>query len=395
MKEAFRDIAEMMHQADPTACFAFEFWDGDVITYGNKPRSIVQFKTRNCAKEILGKGFTGLGESYMAGELEVIDDFQEILRLGLSINFDKLKVNLLKKLRFVFLSILYRDTISRSPKNISFHYDLGNDFYSLYLDPTMTYSCAYFKNEGESLEQAQVNKYEHIARKLMLSPGESLLDVGCGWGGMIIHAAREYGVNGIGITLSRNQYDYANTRIKELGLEDRIKVLCQDYRELNGQFDKIVSIGMFEHVGQKYIPAFMRRVSKLLKRGGLGLLHTIGKDKSSGSLPWFNKYIFPGGYLPTLSETVHEMGDKGLSVLDVENLRLHYARTLEEWVNNYESNIEKVRAMFDEQFVRRWRLFLHSSIAGFKYGDIRLFQILFSNQLNNSLPATREHIYRP
>jgi len=394
MKEAFRDIAEMMHQADPNACFSFEFWDGDVISYGNKPRATVCFKTKNCAKEILGKGFTGLGESYMEGDLEVREDLPELLRLGISIDFDKNKPALWKRLRFGFFFLLYRGTLSRSPKNISYHYDLGNDFYALYLDDTMTYSCAYFKDEDDSLEQAQLNKYEHIARKLMLEPGESLVDIGCGWGGMLIYAAQNYNINGVGVTLSENQYKYANQKIEELGLKDRIKVLCQDYRKLDGKFDKMVSIGMFEHVGKKYIPVFMSKVAGLLKEGGIGLLHTIGKDRPSASLHWFNKYIFPGGYLPTLSETVHEMGDKGFSVLDVENLRMHYARTLEEWVRNYERNVEKVRQMFDESFVRRWRLFLHSSIAGFKYGENRVFQILFSNRLNNTLPATRDHIHR-
>ncbi len=235
--------------------------------------------------------------------------------------------------------------------------------------------------------------YEHIARKLILKPNESLLDIGCGWGGMLIYAAQKYGITGVGNTLSQNQYEYANRKIKELGLQDQIEVLYQDYRHLSGKFDKVVSIGMFEHVGKKFIPAFIQKVSDLLKTGGLGLLHTIGKDTPSSSDPWLCKYIFPGSYLPALHEITREMGEIGFSILDVENLRLHYAKTLEMWAENYEQNVEKVMELFNEAFVRRWRLFFNISIAGFKFGESRLFQILFSNGLNNSLPTTRTHVY--
>ena len=179
-----------------------------------------------------------------------------------------------------------------------------------------------------------------------------------------------------------------------MGLEDQIKVIYKDYRQLNGKFDKVISIGMFEHVGKKFIPIFIEKVSDLLKNGGLGLLHTIGKDTPSPGDPWTLKYIFPGGYIPCLSEIVHEMGKTGFSILDVENLRQHYAKTLEHWAENYEQNVEKVREMFDEAFVRRWRLFLNGSIAGFRYGNTRLFQVLFSNGINNELPPTRAHVYR-
>jgi cyclopropane-fatty-acyl-phospholipid synthase len=244
------------------------------------------------------------------------------------------------------------------------------------------------------LEQAQLNKYEHISRKLLLKPGDSLLDIGCGWGGMLIYAAQKYGINGVGITLSKNQYEYADVKIKELGLDSQIKVIYKDYRHLSGSFDKVVSIGMFEHVGKKFIPIFIKKVSVLLKKEGLGLLHTIGKDTPSAGDPWTFKYIFPGAYLPCLAEIIREMGKTGFSILDVENLRWHYAKTLEHWVENYELNVKNVREMFDEAFVRRWRLFLNGSIAGFRYGNSRLFQVLFSNGINNDLPPTRAHVYR-
>jgi len=393
VKKAIKNIAQMMHHSDPQACFNIDFWDGDVIRFGNLPRVTLRLKTKRCAKRIIEKGFLGFGESYMTGDLEVDNDLRELLRLGLAINFDDHRLPFWQKYRLVILSLLNRDTLRRAPKNISYHYDLGNEFYALYLDKTMAYSCAYFKKKDDSLEQAQLNKYEHICRKLLLKPNESLLDIGCGWGGMLIYAAQKYGITGVGNTLSQNQYEFANRIIKELGLQDQIKILYQDYRQLSGKFDKVVSIGMFEHVGKKFIPIFIQKVSDLLKTGGLGLLHTIGKDTPSSGDPWTFNYIFPGAYLPTLHEITCGMGKAGFSVIDVENLRLHYAKTLEKWGENYERNVARVRELFDDAFVRQWRLFLYSAAAGFKHGESRLFQILFSNGLNNALPITRAHVY--
>lgn len=393
MKTAFKKIAEMMHHSCPDESFAFEFWDGDRISFGKAPCVTLHFKTKECVKKIIRSGYMGFGESYMERALEIVGDMQRLFRLGFSINFDESTLSLLEKLRYFIISLINRDTLRRVPKNISHHYDLGNEFYSFFLDKTMTYSCAYFNKEDDSLEQAQLNKYEHISRKLLLNPGDSLLDIGCGWGGMLIYAAQKYGINGVGITLSKNQYEDADRKIKELGLDSQIKVIYKDYRHLTGSFDKVVSIGMFEHVGKKFIPVFIKKISVLLKKEGLGLLHTIGKDTPSSGDPWTFKYIFPGGYLPCLAEIVQEMGKTGFSILDVENLRWHYAKTLEYWVENYELNVKKVREMFDEAFVRQWRLFLNGSIAGFSYGDSRLFQVLFSNGINNELPPTRAHVY--
>jgi len=393
MKEAVKEIARAIHHCDPAAHFSIEFWDGDAIRFGNIPRVNLRLLNKSCAARIIRKGFLGFGESYVSGDLEVENDLPELLRLGLAINFLNYRLSFWQKCRFFILSLLNDDTLRRAPKNISYHYDQGDELYALYLDRTMAYSCAYFKEPHESLEQAQLNKYEHIARKLLLKPNESLLDIGCGWGGMLIYAAQKYGITGTGITLSKNQYEYASSKIRELGLEDRIEVLNKDYRKVVGKFDKIVSIGMFEHVGKKYIPVFFQKVSDLLRTGGLGLLHTIGKEMRSGIDPWISYYIFPGGYLPTLDRIAHEMGKNGFSILDVENLRLHYAKTLEKWLNNYERNVERVKELFGEAFVKRWRLFLTSSAAGFKYGESRLFQIHFSKGLNNSLPMTRAHLY--
>lgn len=396
MKGAFKKIAAMMHETDPEAHFAFEFWDGDRLCFGDPshPGAVtLRLKSPATAKHIIANGFLGFGEAYMGGDVDVDGNLQELLRLGIGIGFDQPPPAPWQRFLFWLRRMTDRNTCDHARQNVSHHYDRGDDFYSLYLDPTMTYSCAYFRSPDDSLEQAQRQKYEHIARKLLLKPGEKLLDIGCGWGGMLIHAVRNYGVSALGNTVSHSQYEYARNKVKDLGLEDRIEVVCEDYRNLTGKYDKIVSIGMFEHVGQEFIPAFMRKMDQLLNRGGLGLLHTIGKDRPSASDPWMWKYIFPGNYLPTVDEIAREMGVVGFSLLDVENLRLHYARTLDLWADNFEGNAEKVRRMFGDAFVRAWRLYLRGAAVGFKYGELRVFQVLFSKGLLNDLPMTRDHIY--
>ena len=383
-----------MHRADPTARFAFEFWDGEKLGYGDQPAVLLRLKTKESAQQLLANGFLGFAEAYMAGDLEVEGNLQELLRLGYAIELDKHSLSFWQKMRFLLNRLSTRNTSRRVPQNISHHYDRGDEFYALYLDNTMTYSCGYFNSETDSLEQAQLNKYEHICRKLALQPGDKLLDIGCGWGGMLIYAAQRYGIKGLGNTLSRNQCECTMRKIEELGLQNQIEVVLADYRDLTGTFDKFVSIGMFEHVGKAFIPVFMDKISNLLNEGGTGLLHTIGKDSESPGDLWVSKYIFPGYYVPNLAEIVTEMGLSGLSILDVENLRFHYGHTLDRWADNYENNVERVRCMFDESFVRMWRVYLQACSAGFKYGNSRLYQILFTNGLTNGLPLTRKYLYQ-
>jgi cyclopropane-fatty-acyl-phospholipid synthase len=394
VKKSLINIAKLMHSADPHSRFAFEFWDGEAIAYGNHPAVTLRFKSKEGAKHLLCSGFLGFGEAYMVDDLHVEGDLQELLRLGICLGYDRRSISLWKKVQFLLHSLATKNTLGRAPRNIKHHYDLGDKFYQLFLDQTLTYSCGYFNSEADTLEQAQLNKYEHICRKLALQPGEKLVDIGCGWGGMLIYAAQKYGIEGLGNTLSRNQWEHAKRTIEQLGLQNQIEVVLKDYRDISGKFDKFVSIGMFEHVGKAYIAVFMHKVSQLLKKGGIGLLHTIGKNTESSGDPWITKYIFPGGYIPKLSEIVREMGRIGFPIIDLENLRFHYGHTLDRWADNYEKNVDKVRSMFDESFVRMWRLYLHACSAGFKYGSTRLYQILFSNGLNNELPLTRKHLYQ-
>lgn len=277
-------------------------------------------------------------------------------------------------------------------KEVTSHYDIGNDFYKLWLDSTMSYSCAYFAHENDTLYEAQVNKVDYILKKLHLEKGMSLLDIGCGWGFLLIEAARKYGVKGTGITLSHEQYKEFQKRIKEQKLEDLLTVELMDYRDLpkSGMtFDRVVSVGMVEHVGRENYPFFVQDAAKALKPGGLFLLHFISSVTEHAGDPWIKRYIFPGGVIPSLREMISAMGDEGFHVLDVENLRLHYNKTLLCWEKNYREHLDQVREMFDERFVRMWDLYLSACAATFHNGIIDLHQILASKGVNNNIPMVR------
>jgi len=349
---------------------------------------------RNRSKKIFSKGSMGFAEEYVEGNIDVEGDFVYLVRLGICPEFQNIKLSFGTRMAALMNHLLSLNTLRGSARNIAHHYDLGNEFYRLYLDESMTYSCAYYRNKNDSLEDAQQQKYEHICRKLALKEGETLVDIGCGWGGMLLYAVHHYGVKGLGCTLSVHQADYAKKRVAEEGLEKSITILLEDYRNVKGQFDKYVSIGMFEHVGKGLIPMFMEKTKSILKPGGIGLLHTIGKERDTPFDPWTMKYIFPGGHLPALDHIIRTMGDKSLIPVDIENLRLHYSATLDEWAKRFEKNSDQIKKMFDERLVRTWRMYLRGSSAAFRWGDIRLYQILFTNGLNNSLPMTREHLYK-
>ena len=395
MRKTLEQLFETLSDHTQDVSFQVQFWDGVKRSYGSgQAQFILIFVTKEAADHVLESGSLGFGEEYMAGNIQVEGDFRQLLRFGTDAAFQNLPLGLKTKLAFQHLRQTSLNTLSRSPKHIAHHYDRGNDFYKLWLDESMAYSCAYFRNENDTLEQAQQQKYEHICRKLQLKDGETLVDIGCGWGGMLIYAAKHYNVRGVGCTLSKQQVEYATELVKREGLLEKISIVFEDYRNLQGEFDKFVSVGMFEHVGKQFIPTFMEKVRSVLKRGGIGLLHTIGEERSMPGDPWTLKYIFPGGYIPTLDEIVRTMGDVGLVPTDIENLRLHYARTVEEWSTRYEAQAKRVEAMFDASFVRMWRMFLNGCVVNFRYGNPRLYQVLFTNGLNNTLPMTREHVYR-
>jgi cyclopropane-fatty-acyl-phospholipid synthase len=394
MKHTLLRLLATLHESSPHTPFSVSLWNGEVHRFGTgDPAFTLIIHTPRAIRSILARGTLGFGEAYMSGSLDVSGDFKAVMRLGSSAGFQHLRVSLPTRVRAALRALTSMGTLSQATKNIAHHYSLGNDFYRLYLDDSMTYSCAYFRSEHDTLEEAQCQKYHHICRKLGLRKDETLLDVGCGWGGMVLFAAREYGARSTGCTLSVPQAELARSRIEQEGQSGRAQVLLKDYREVHGRFDKWVSIGMFEHTGKRFIPLFMRTIRSVLVPGGRGLLHTIGKERPTPGDPWAAKYVFPGSYIPTLSETLDAMGRAGLVPLDIENLRLHYARTLDEWTERFETNIGMVTEMFGESFARLWRMFLCGSAEGFRTGDLRLYQITFTNGLNNDMPLTRDYLY--
>ncbi len=352
-----------------------------------KPEFTVNFKRKIPLTALMTSTSLSLGEAYMDGDLEIEGDLYYALDhfLGQMDRFSK-DESALKKLMF-------SSTAKKNQqKEVQSHYDIGNEFYRLWLDETMSYSCGYFLHGDDSLYQAQVNKVDYILKKLYLQEGMSLLDIGCGWGFLLIEAAKKYGVHGMGITLSQEQYKAFQQRIAEEHLEELLSVELMDYRDLpkcKKQFDRIVSVGMVEHVGRENYQLFINCVKEVLKPEGLFLLHFISALKEHSGDPWIKKYIFPGGVIPSLRELLSCAAEDGFHTLDVENLRQHYNRTLLCWQKNYREQIDKVRKMFDEKFVRMWDLYLSSCAATFHNGIIDLHQVLFTKGINNQLPLMR------
>jgi cyclopropane-fatty-acyl-phospholipid synthase len=368
------------------------YWDGTSVTYGpDKPYATIHFKDRRAVRAMMRNFTLGFGEAYMNGLIDVDGPLDQLGRLASenSSAFKTLAANRLTHLR-------NRNIRKNQQTQVSHHYDLGNDFYKLWLDKSMTYSCAYFKTPNDTLEQAQSQKVEHLLKKLQLQKGQSLLDIGSGWGTLLITAAKEYDVKGHGITLSREQYEHCVQRAKEEGLEKQLKFELINYRDLaerDLKFDRIVSVGMFEHVGRRNHGSYFDAVQKMLAPGGISVLHSITNEVENSPDPWIDKYIFPGGYIPSIREVVHELPAHDFHLFDYENLRIHYAMTLDEWLRRFDQNHDKIYKKYDDRFMRMWRLYLASSSAGFRYGDLSLSQFVFTKGLNNNLPLTREFLY--
>lgn len=293
--------------------------------------------------------------------------------------------------------------IEKSKKDISRHYDVGNDFYRLFLGEQMVYSSAYFKRPGADINEAQQDKLTYICRKLRLKPGEKLLDIGCGWGGLVIWAAKHFGVEAYGITLSKNQYDYALEWIKQEGVDHLCRVELRDYREIAGEkiFDKIASIGMFEHVGVRNMPGYFKAVNRLMKEKGLFLNHGITQEKTdrgkSSGEKFIDTYVFPGGELTNISYILQVMEDTGFEILDVESLRTHYAKTLKLWTRGLREQKEKARQLVDEKTYRIWELYMAGCAYGFEKGNINIYQTLASKHCEPGIPKiplTREDLYK-
>jgi cyclopropane-fatty-acyl-phospholipid synthase len=285
-----------------------------------------------------------------------------------------------------------RNSEKKAKDNVHRHYDLDSRLYDLFLDSDRQYSCAYFENENSTLEEAQLAKKRHIAAKLGIKPGMDVLDIGCGWGGMGLYLARVCGANVVGVTLSEEQHKIANDRAAALGLSDRVQFLLQDYRTLDKKFDRIVSVGMFEHVGVGHFGEFFKKVSSLMKPDAVALLHSINRSDGPGATSaWIKKYIFPGGYIPALSEVMPHLQRNGLYVTDIEILRMHYARTLRFWLDRFMANRDKVKELYDERFCRMWEFYLAGSECSFRFIGMNNFQIQFCKD-QHELPYTRDYI---
>ncbi|MDO4556666.1 MAG: cyclopropane-fatty-acyl-phospholipid synthase family protein [Lachnospiraceae bacterium] len=379
-------MAEYLKSIIPVP-FTLKTADGEMNIGDEAPKFTVTIHNMPDKNTLLTSTSLALGEAYMRGDLEVDRDLYEVLDLFMG-QMGKFKTDksALKKL------ILTSKDKKNQKHEVQSHYDIGNDFYKLWLDESMSYSCAYFKNETDTLYEAQLHKVEHILDKLQLEEGMTLLDIGCGWGFLLKHAAKKYGVKGTGITLSEEQYKQFSEDIKREGLSDKLQVKLMDYRDLEKsemEFDRIVSVGMVEHVGRGNYGLFLKNAQKVLKPGGLFLLHYISAQKEHEGDPWIKKYIFPGGVVPSLREIIQLMPDYEFYTLDVESLRRHYNKTLLCWLQNFRSHREEILEEKGEEFTRMWELYLASCASTFHNGIIDLHQILMSKGVNNDLPMTR------
>jgi len=337
------------------------------------------------------------GEAYTDGTLEIengsLTDFLEITMKNIGRNEINIFGKILKKIRGTYRYLTNFNIAKKSKDNVAHHYDISDDLYDLFLDPKRQYSCAYFKSENESLETAQNNKIDHLIKKLNLKPNQKVLDIGSGWGSLAIEIAKKTKCEVTGITLSENQYKYSLNKVKENNLENQVQFKLSDYRNLREKFDRIVSVGMFEHVGRKFYKTFFRQVNNLLNHDGLALIHTIGSiNGPRDPQPWITKYIFPGGYTPSMSELASPIEKSGLIVSDIEVLRMHYSHTLRHWKERCISNKSKILEMFDEKFFRMWEFYLTSCELAFKLEDQVVFQFQLTKDLTTA-PTTRDYIY--
>ena len=337
------------------------------------------------------------GEAYMDGSLVIENgNITEFLDLAFK-NIGRGNINsygaVIKKLRGTYRYLTSFNKIAKSKENVAHHYDISEKLYDLFLDENRQYSCAYFKNENDTLEQAQNNKIHHIIKKLNIQPNQKVLDIGSGWGTLALSIAKETQASVTGITLSENQFEYSKNKAKEMNLSNKVDFKLIDYRQLNEKFDRVVSVGMFEHVGRKFYRTYFNKVFKLLNEKGIALIHTIGSSMPPRDpQPWIQKYIFPGGYTPSLSEVANPIENSGLIVSDIEVLRMHYAHTLRNWKERFLSKKDIVLDMFDEKFFRMWEFYLASCEMAFKWGDQVVFQFQLSKD-NSSVPNTRDYIY--
>lgn len=389
--------------------FSITYPDDTIHHYGSDgpPKFNLIFKTEKAMRAMLVNVDLGFGEAYMLGDIQLDGKMSDLMTMVMTsdlisdfrkVMFHPLNVlrHLPSHLRLAWQYFSQPNTYENDKRFISSTYDLGNEFYALWLDRDMHYTCGYFKTPQDTIDQAQQQKSDHVCRKLQLQPGETLLDIGCGWGGLMIYAARHYGISGLGVTLSKEQASEANRRISAAGLQERIRVIHADYRDIPdlGQvFDKVASVGCFEHIGKSNHQQFLSIARQVIKPGGTFLLHTIGKLTPGRPGAFSNKYIFPGAYIPTLTEICQSLASLDMRVYDVENLHRHYSLTAQRWLNKFHEQRNQICEMYDEQFFRMFDIYLSNAVPMMNFGRNELFQLIITPGADPNRPLTRDFIY--
>lgn len=359
---------------------------------GEAPLKVAIADRRTLAKLLLNPEVE-FGDAFSDGRIEVQGDLVHFLESVLHSRVRENRDGLFSRLSAYCQDRLHGNTLTGSRRNIHRHYDLSNDFYKLWLDSRMVYTCAYFPDPAVTLEEAQTAKMDHVCRKIQLRPGEKVVEAGCGWGALALWMAKYYGARVRSFNISHEQILYARECARREGLKDRVEFVEDDYRNITGHYDAFVSVGMLEHVGAQHYKELGSIIHRSIGESGRGLLHFIGKNQPRPFSAWIRKRIFPGAYAPALRQVMDIFEPWDFSVVDVENLRLHYARTLEHWLSRFDRNAAKVSAMFSPEFVRAWRLYLAGSIASFRVGTLQLFQVVFAGSQCHSIPWTRAHLY--
>ena len=386
-------LARLLHAiGDPPLHFLL--WDGSEFCFSaTKPIGRILIRDRATLLNLLLNPNLKFGDGYSAGAIEIDGDFIDCLKALISTAPRRVDQGVAGRMQRFFPN-LKAHSLCAARDNIHRHYDIGNDFYRLWLDRDMVYTCAYYTSDDCTLEQAQTAKMEHVCKKLRLRPGEEVIEAGCGWGSLARHMALHHGVKVRAYNISHEQIDYARQRARAEGFDDRVEYIEEDYRNIRGSCDAFVSVGMLEHVGEKNYRALGGVIDRVLKERGRGLIHSVGRNSEQPIGQWVEQRIFPGSYVPTLSQAMQVLEPYSFSVLDVENLRLHYARTLHDWLERFDAVSDRAERMFDAAFVRAWRLYLGGCSAAFAVGNLQLFQLLFNREEGNDIPWTRAHLYR-